>query len=211
MWRLARRRPLVLLYHRVADLELDPWGLAVRPVEFARHVRLLSRLFTIVPLASLVPGREAAAGSSGRLAITFDDGYRDNADTAWPVLQQYGLPATFFISCSTLDSGRELWWDTLERLLLWPGTLPARLTVMSAGVTTRRPPPHGMDGQAASAAGEAPCISPAVGASSRNERERPGSGDRRSLRPGTARYHGEGVAPDLDLGPDPPDVSLAAG
>jgi hypothetical protein len=44
--RLARDRgpqPLVLMYHRVADLSIDPWGLAVKPVHFEEQLDVLRR------------------------------------------------------------------------------------------------------------------------------------------------------------------------
>ena len=133
VWRLARRRPLVLLYHRVADVDVDPWGLAVRPADFERHIRLLSQFYRIVSLASLVKDRGDTEAPHARLAITFDDGYRDNLEDAWPILERYRAPATFFISCAALDSNREFWWDALERLLLRPGTLPPALSIESDG------------------------------------------------------------------------------
>lgn len=123
VWRLAARRPLILLYHRVADLDVDPWNLAVRPADFERHLRLLSALYEIVPLSSLVPQTEPPPRRR-QLAITFDDGYLDNFEVAWPILRRHGLPATFFISCSAVESGREFWWDALEGALLRPGNLP---------------------------------------------------------------------------------------
>ncbi|MDF1530414.1 MAG: polysaccharide deacetylase family protein, partial [Sedimenticola sp.] len=46
------------------------------------------------------------------LAITFDDGYADNAMVALPILKKYKLPATFFIATGFLDNGR-MWNDTV--------------------------------------------------------------------------------------------------
>jgi peptidoglycan/xylan/chitin deacetylase (PgdA/CDA1 family) len=59
----------------------------------------------------------AAALREGRLprravAITFDDGYRDNHDQALPVLRRHGLHATFFVASGFLDGGR-MWNDTI--------------------------------------------------------------------------------------------------
>lgn len=105
------------MYHRVADLDVDPWGLAVRPRDFERHIRLLSTAFNVVPLAAL---QSAARRPHLRppVAITFDDGYADNFENAWPILQRYKVPATFFIPSGPIETGREFWWDTLERAFL---------------------------------------------------------------------------------------------
>lgn len=117
-------RPLALLYHRVAALAVDPWGLAVSPADFERHIRVLSKAFELVPLSSLTAAPRRT-GLRRRLAITFDDGYADNYEVALPILERYRVPATFFISSSAVESGREFWWDTLERVFLWPSARPA--------------------------------------------------------------------------------------
>ena len=49
--------------------------------------------------------------------ITFDDGYRDNFDTAVPILEELGVPATFFIPTGFLQSPRLPWWDHVAHVL----------------------------------------------------------------------------------------------
>jgi peptidoglycan/xylan/chitin deacetylase (PgdA/CDA1 family) len=119
---------VVLLYHRVADLRQDPYGLAVHPDRFAAHVEHLVRLGSTVPLESTV-GPEA---SSRGIAITFDDGYADNATAAAPVLVDAGLPATWFITVGFLGR-RRFWWDRLADALLGAHPLPSSIDVEIAG------------------------------------------------------------------------------
>jgi peptidoglycan/xylan/chitin deacetylase (PgdA/CDA1 family) len=102
---------LVLLYHRVAQLERDPYGLAVRPDRFAQHCEILRQRCDVVPLTE-------AAGDRRQVVITFDDGYADNAHVARPILEDAGLPATFFIAVGRLGSHNEFWSDRLEQLIL---------------------------------------------------------------------------------------------
>lgn len=78
---------------------------------FERNLAWLSRRFRIVPLAQLVDGlregRPAAAG--GELALTFDDGLRNHVDTAYPILQRLGAPATFFVCPELIEQQRWIW------------------------------------------------------------------------------------------------------
>ncbi len=109
---------VVLMYHRVAAVQSDPYGLAVHPQRFADQVEHLRALHRVVPLADVV-----GAGRSTRIAITFDDGYADNAETAAPLLEDLDLPATYFITTGSLG-GRRFWWDRLATALLGDHPLP---------------------------------------------------------------------------------------
>lgn len=47
------------------------------------------------------------------MLLTFDDGYRDNYEIAYPLLREHGLTATFFIATGFVDDPRATWWDEL--------------------------------------------------------------------------------------------------
>jgi hypothetical protein len=64
------------------------------------------------------------------VAVTFDDGYLDALTTARPMLERT-IP-TFFLTSDRLAVEHEFWWDTLERVLLGPGQLPASMLLPSA-------------------------------------------------------------------------------
>jgi peptidoglycan/xylan/chitin deacetylase (PgdA/CDA1 family) len=100
-------RAVALLYHRVADVEHDPLGLAVSPTNFASQIDALRE--RIVPLEQLASGDFR----DGAVAITFDDGYADNL----PALRGIDVPVTVFISTGHVEKGRAFWWDELARLL----------------------------------------------------------------------------------------------
>jgi hypothetical protein len=102
-----RRRPIVLMYHRVADIVVDPWNLAVGPERFAEQIAVLARRREIVPLERI---GERPAGKP-LAAITFDDGYVDVLTHALPVLESHGAPATVFVTTGQMGSPREFWWD----------------------------------------------------------------------------------------------------
>ena len=104
---------IVLMYHRVRRATRDPFWLTVDPANFADHLKILQRRVSIIPLSSV---REPA--DRPRVALTFDDGYRDNLDVAAPVLAEFGLPATVFVTTRILDDPSPMWWDALEHIVL---------------------------------------------------------------------------------------------
>jgi peptidoglycan/xylan/chitin deacetylase (PgdA/CDA1 family) len=133
LWGAVRRRAksdaLILMYHRVAESESDPWQLCVTPEMFERQLDWLSRQCRVISLRELVAELRAGRRRSHAVAITFDDGYADNLINAAPLLAKYGLPATFFLTTASLGATREFWWDELERLLLLPASLPPVLHI----------------------------------------------------------------------------------
>jgi peptidoglycan/xylan/chitin deacetylase (PgdA/CDA1 family) len=125
------------MYHRVAQDETDPWELCVSAAHFAEQLQVLARMATLLPLARLAVDVERGRIRRGSVAITFDDGYRDNLLRAAPLLARADAPATVFVVTGGEASEREFWWDELDRLLLQPGRLPASLELTVAGASRR--------------------------------------------------------------------------
>jgi peptidoglycan/xylan/chitin deacetylase (PgdA/CDA1 family) len=111
------------MYHRIAELDRDPWGLAVSPAHFAQHLYVLRRLGSVISLPDLVQALRSGDVPRRPIIVTFDDGYADNVDTAMPLLEQHAILATIFLTTGAIASGREFWWDELERVLLEPRDL----------------------------------------------------------------------------------------
>jgi peptidoglycan/xylan/chitin deacetylase (PgdA/CDA1 family) len=108
------RGTLVLAYHRVlpdhSDTPLDQGVVSATRSSFVEQLRVLARHFDVVGTEAL----DAPDGRpSRRVVLTFDDGYRDNYDIAFPLLQEHGLPATFFLTTGFLDRPAVPWWDEL--------------------------------------------------------------------------------------------------
>ena len=103
--RAADRRPglSILLFHRVLA-ERDPFRPGdLTATEFDGIIGVLARSFAVLPLEEAVARLEKNALPRGALAITFDDGYRDNLDVAAPILAAHGVPATVFVSTGFLE------------------------------------------------------------------------------------------------------------
>lgn len=109
---------LILLYHRVTCLPRDPQLLAVSPARFDEHLRVLRESFNPISLSRLAADLRAGTIDERAVAITFDDGYADNALAAGPALQRAQVPATVFVATGTIGTRREFFWDELDRILL---------------------------------------------------------------------------------------------
>lgn len=121
---------IILAYHRVAELTTDPWGLAVSPQNFSAQLEVLQEEYDSESLRSLVDAGLRPLPRNA-VAVTFDDGYADNLSTARPLLERFGIPATFFVAVGGIDASTEFWWDALERIVLQTDSLPERLTLAS--------------------------------------------------------------------------------
>jgi peptidoglycan/xylan/chitin deacetylase (PgdA/CDA1 family) len=114
----------VLCYHRVTNKTSDLNSIIVSPENFRAQLEWLKQRYRIVRFEDKWDHRGGPA-----VAITFDDGYADNLTEALPILEEQGVPATFFISTRHLDSGEEFWWDTLERMLSGKDGYPHRFAL----------------------------------------------------------------------------------
>lgn len=126
------RKAVVLMYHRVAYAETDPWQLAVTPENFEEHLQVLKQ-FNVIPVNKLAADLSAKSISRKSICITFDDGYKDNYLSAKPLLEKYDKAATIFITSGTIDTEKEFWWDELDTLLLSGNKLPENLSVNIRG------------------------------------------------------------------------------
>jgi peptidoglycan/xylan/chitin deacetylase (PgdA/CDA1 family) len=130
---IAAANVIVLLYHRVADVQADPQSLCVTPHNFAEQMEVLRRVGNPVSLRDLNRGLQGRKIPRKGLVVSFDDGYADNLLNAKPILERSDIPASVFVAAGYAGSGREYWWDELEQLLLLPGTLPPHLDVYVSG------------------------------------------------------------------------------
>lgn len=110
--RARGRKFLILMYHRVND-EANSLSIEATPVSvFERQMRHLALHYRVLPLDELIVAlcdRQPVPGNA--VAITFDDGYRDNYTHAFPILKRYGLPATVFLATGCIGTGELLWFD----------------------------------------------------------------------------------------------------
>jgi peptidoglycan/xylan/chitin deacetylase (PgdA/CDA1 family) len=131
-WRPMTRRLSILNYHRVyrdavSNEKFNPnLALSVSHQDFDSQLAFIKRVGKFVTLEEAVSiysrGQER---SRGGVAITFDDGFRDNMTVALPIAEKYEAPIAIFITSGFIDRAADLWWEEhtfiinrLERLYL---------------------------------------------------------------------------------------------
>lgn len=121
----ARKRlngsALVLMYHRVIDDEavpagIDP-GMYVTRSAFDRHLRYLRARHDVIGLDDLLHWMKGVRTYSRTpCVITFDDGWEDNYQVAYPQLRKMGLTATIFLITDRIGSVGMVSWEQVREM-----------------------------------------------------------------------------------------------
>jgi peptidoglycan/xylan/chitin deacetylase (PgdA/CDA1 family) len=119
----------ILMYHGVPRATQS---------DFEAQIRFLKRYFDIMPLSEVPECLEGDRSKAATVALTFDDGLRNNLTVAYPVLASYGAPATFFVCPGLIESGKWLWNQEMRARLhslgsAWKSPALTRLGCSSCG------------------------------------------------------------------------------
>lgn len=121
-------RAIVLMYHHIGipPRGRDPLGLYVSPGMFRFQMwHLKTAGFTVVPLSRIGDFIAGKAVGKRVVSITFDDGYQDFFDNAFPILREYRFPSTVFLVAGLIgkensweaeDGASLMDWDAIHRL-----------------------------------------------------------------------------------------------
>ncbi len=109
---------VILQYHHVS--ETLPAVTSVSSETFTKHMQYLKdQQFNVIPLNELISQLQAGQELADKtVAITFDDGYKNNYEQAAPILEKYGYPYTIFVNPELIDSGKSyvMTWQQLKEL-----------------------------------------------------------------------------------------------
>ena len=120
---LEKYESFVLVYHRVVgnrhktniSTPNDIYNISQK--DFEKHITFLKKSYEIVSLDSLVDDLKNFKPISGKIALTFDDGFRDNYEYAYPIIKEYNFPATIYLM-GYPSAPVTLWWLAIEALIL---------------------------------------------------------------------------------------------
>jgi peptidoglycan/xylan/chitin deacetylase (PgdA/CDA1 family) len=107
-----RQRVVVFCYHRVNDDMRD--SLTVGVEQFDEQMDLLARMYPVVSIEDVVDGTFERDTARPAVAVTFDDGYRDNWQLAVPILARHRIPAAFFVSTGMIGTDRAFEHDLIR-------------------------------------------------------------------------------------------------
>lgn len=122
---LLKGKVIILMYHRVLPREAFPREQVIQPGmyvysdAFMMQMRFLKKYFHLLSFTELLAlWKEKDWDSDKRYCVvTFDDGWLDNYLYAFPILQQYKIPATVFLPTALIGTHQWFWPDKLAYLL----------------------------------------------------------------------------------------------
>jgi len=108
------KKNLILMYHMVVKspvnfgISLQP-GMYVTEKTFEEHMVFLKKTFSIIPLSEILGRISKGQSIRGCCSITFDDGWRDTYDIAFPLLKRYQVPAMVFLAAGYIGTHKWFW------------------------------------------------------------------------------------------------------
>jgi len=119
----ARNLLLVLSYHRLGRADedrFDPSIFSATAEQFNDQIACLKQHASLVTLEeslAFIDGTNKDESCRHRVLLTFDDGYLDNYEIAYPILRSHGVQGVFFLATDMVGSCHVPWWDQIAYLL----------------------------------------------------------------------------------------------
>ena len=110
------------MYHRILpktvaeELNEEP-AMYVTPETFNDHLVWLKEIMQPVKLSDWITGSKDSLEPGNYFAVTFDDGWQDNYQYAFPILKQHNIPATVFLVSSLMGSDKVFWPNRLASMI----------------------------------------------------------------------------------------------
>jgi len=110
--RVRNPKYIVLGYHSVGT---DGFPLYCRLPKkvFAEQMRYVRRHYRVVSLRQMIDELESLSAQDQSVVVTFDDGYLGTYTEAFPILKEYSIPATVYLTAGLVESGALAWYDEI--------------------------------------------------------------------------------------------------
>lgn len=111
---------LLLLYHRVLpEINFNPLDTLISLKTFLKQIEILTAKYSVISLGDAIEqSHEGKAKKKIQIVLTFDDAYKDNYEIVFPLLMKKGIPASFFLSTSYINSKKPMWdWEAINILI----------------------------------------------------------------------------------------------
>ena len=108
---------IVLAYHSISSKEKYPYS--VSSEAFESHLVHIKKFYNVVPVCDIIERiKSGGIFEDVLIALTFDDGFKDNYDIALPLLTKHNIPATIFISTDIVQKNYKsfLSWDNIKEM-----------------------------------------------------------------------------------------------
>lgn len=114
---LWNNKVYILAYHMISD---KPNGFFPENsvADFLRQIKYLKKNYKIVNLEEIPQLLFKRNGPGRCVALTFDDGFKDNYLKAYTILKEYHIPATIFLTTGYIDKGEAPWFINFRSLFM---------------------------------------------------------------------------------------------
>tara|TARA_R110000751_G_scaffold96296_1_gene187916 strand:+ start:161 stop:1147 length:987 start_codon:yes stop_codon:yes gene_type:complete len=118
LWHYRKNGVYCFNFHRIGDAEkckYDPNVFSCNADDLEKHLSFIKHNFEIIDQKHFIDLVNNGQVVNKKLAyITFDDGYLDNYELAFPILSAMNIPATFFVATGLIESKVIPWWDEIS-------------------------------------------------------------------------------------------------
>lgn len=95
-----KNRTLIIAYHTVDQ------------TNFEKQIKFLHKYYNVISFDD-IDNPKINSKKGKKIIITFDDGYKNNLDIAYPILKKYDIPATIYVTTEFIEKNTYAWWDRI--------------------------------------------------------------------------------------------------